>query len=329
MNVSLGNPAFTLVQLVNNSKPVFMSKAPCPVIRTCSSFTIVIKCPERENKFGVHFVNGFMRGRVNSTSSYKGLWEEPDSGIDSENDDDGSDDEKVEMEENDLDFESDWEEEQVHSEATANNVEELPTSKYEEDLVKEVEQLLSPEERAVLEQNEAPNLEKISTAKWNPLHTFALAGQIKFMDDLLENGYDIDLVDKDGLTALHHAIIGKKEAVISHLLRKGANPQARDLDGAVPLHYAVQVGALQTVKLLMKYNVDVNIADNEGWTPLHVAMQTRNRDIVKVLLVNGADKTRRNKNGNTALDLSLCYGKDFKSFDLSKLLKQVPANRDL
>lgn len=33
-------------------------------------------------------------------------------------------------------------------------------------------------------------------AKWNPLHTFALAGQIKFMDGLLENGYDIDLVDK-------------------------------------------------------------------------------------------------------------------------------------
>lgn len=34
---------------------------------------------------------------------------------------------------------------------------------------------------------------------------------------------------QDGLTALHHAIIGKREAVISHLLRKGANPQARDL----------------------------------------------------------------------------------------------------
>ncbi|CAA3021961.1 ankyrin repeat domain-containing EMB506, chloroplastic [Olea europaea subsp. europaea] len=323
MNVSLGNPTFTLVQLVNNSKPVFMAKASCPVIRTCSSFTTVIKCPERENNFGVHFVNGFLCGRVNSKSSYPGVWEDPDSGIDSENDDDGSDDEKVEMEE------SDWGEEQVHTEATANNVEELSTSKYEEDLIKEVEQLLSPEERAVLEQNEAPNLEKISTAKWNPLHTFALAGQIKFMDGLLENGYDIDLVDKDGLTALHHAIIGKREAVISHLLRKGANPQARDLDGTVPLHYAVQVGALQTVKLLMKYKVDVNVADNEGWTPLHVAMQTRNRDIVKVLLVNGADKTRRNKNGNTALDLSLCYGKDFKSYDLSKLLKQIPANRDL
>ncbi|KAL2505118.1 Ankyrin repeat domain-containing protein [Abeliophyllum distichum] len=325
MNVSLGNPTFSLMQLLN-SEPVFMAKASCPVI--CSSFTTVIKCRERGNNLGVHFVNGFRSGKVNSASSYQGIWEDPDSGIDSECDDDDSDDENVEKKENDLDFESDWEEE-GQTQATAINVKELSTRKYEEDLVKEVEQLLSPEERAVLEQNKAPNLEKISTAKWNPLHTFALAGQIKFMDDLLENGYDIDLVDKDGFTALHLAIIGKKEAVISHLLRKGANPQARDLDGAAPLHYAVQVGALQTVKLLIKYKVDVNVADNEGWTPLHVAMQTRNRDIAKILLVNGADKTRRNKNGNSALDLSLCYGKDFKSYDLSKLLKQVPANRDL
>lgn len=38
-------------------------------------------------------------------------------------------------------------------------------------------------------------------------------------------------VTQDGLTALHQAIIGKKEAVISHLLRKGANLHARDLVG--------------------------------------------------------------------------------------------------
>ena len=35
-------------------------------------------------------------------------------------------------------------------------------------------------------------------------------------------------VKQDGLTALHRAIIGKKEAVISHLLRKGASPHVRD-----------------------------------------------------------------------------------------------------
>lgn len=233
-------------------------------------------------------------------------------------------------------LESDYEEEEGEGEeegkrgaalASDSSVKTAATQ-YEEELLKEVEMLLEPEEKAILQQNEAPDLSKISTHKWSPFHTLAQSLQIPLMDKLLEYGFDIDALDKDGFTALHKAVIGKKEAVISHLLRKGANPHVRDKDGATPLHYAVQVGAMQTVKLLIKYKVDVNATDDEGWTPLHVAIQSRCRDIAKVLLVNGADKTRRNKDGKTPMDLSLCFGKDFKSYELSKLLKLVPANRD-
>ncbi|CAI9102440.1 OLC1v1000714C2 [Oldenlandia corymbosa var. corymbosa] len=229
-----------------------------------------------------------------SVISPQGHWEDPDDGSGSEIDDD-SEEEKVEdMDENDLDFESDWDEENDAA-TRVKIVNNLSPNNYEEDFAKEVEQLLSSEERAILEANDSPCLERISTRKWLPLHTFALAGQIKDMDRLLEKGVDINLTDQDGRTALHHATIGKKEPVISHLLRKGANVNVRDQDGATALHYAVQVGAMQTVKLLIKYNVDVNTADDEGWTPLHVAVQSRNRDITKILLVNGADKTRKNK----------------------------------
>ncbi|GMG99343.1 hypothetical protein Nepgr_001183 [Nepenthes gracilis] len=244
-------------------------------------------------------------------------WEDPDDGSGSDYDE--------EAEERDLDWESDWEEEKVGSVVTVDDKHDA--MKYEDKLVTEVEQLLVPEERAILQQNGAANLDKISTAKWSPLHTLALSGQIHFLDRLLESGVDIDFSDKDGRTALHVAVIGKKEAVISHLLRKGANPHVKDKDGATPLHYAVQVGAMQTVKLLIKYSADVNITDDEGWTPLHVAIQSRNRDIAKILLVCGADKTRKNEDGKTPLDLSLAYGKDFKSYDLAKLLKLVPGSR--
>lgn len=248
------------------------------------------------------------------------FWEDPDDGSDSE-----EEEEEEEEREEDMDVESSFEYEENRAMDNSTN----GLSNREDEFVKEVEQLLSPEEREILYHNQTPELDKISTEKWNPLHTFALAGQIRFMDRLLEEGLDIDAVDKEGQTALHHAVFGKKEAVISHLLRKGANPQVRDTDGVTPLHYAVQVGALQTVKMLIKYKVDVNAADNVGWTPLHVAMQSRNRDIAKVLLVNGADKYRKNKDGKTPLDISLCYGKDFKSYDLAKLLKLVNANREL
>lgn len=252
-------------------------------------------------------------GKGSSMDIHGGVWEDPDDGSGIE-----YDEEEDEVEENDSNFGG----------RDVAAVDKNADSQYEEDLVRDVEQLLGPEERAILQQNETPNLAKISTAKWRPLQTLGLSIQIPFMDKLLDSGVDIDEVDKDGFTVLHRAIIGKKEAVISHLLRKGASPHVKDRDGATPLHYAVQVCAIQSVKLLIKYNVDVNVTDIDGWSPLHVAVQSRNRDIVKVLLVNGADKTIRNKDGKTALDLSLCYGKDFKSYDLAKLLKIVGTDRD-
>ncbi|OWM70675.1 hypothetical protein CDL15_Pgr014348 [Punica granatum] len=84
------------------------------------------------------------------------------------------------------------------------------------------------------------------------------------------------------------SIVSSRYISNSHLLRKGANIRVKDQDGATPLHYAFQVSARQTVKLLTKCKVDVNVADNEGKTPL---------------------------------DLCLSYGKDFKSYDLAKMLK--------
>ncbi|KAM7511432.1 hypothetical protein LguiB_010307 [Lonicera macranthoides] len=306
---------------------VFITTSGPTYISSTTPLIIASYPRQRRTNFGFLAVGEHSKLRVHAYESgnvirQQEFWEDPAEDSESESEDEGE-----EAEENDLNFESDWETERDASMIT-DNVDKLSTSKYEEDLVREVEQLLGPEERAILQQNKTPNLDKISTAKWNPLHTLALAGQIRFMDGLLDNGLDIDIVDKDGMTVLHKAIIGKKEAVISHLLRKGASPNVRDKDGATPLHYAIQVGAMQTVKLLLiKYKADVNIADNEGWTPLHVAVQVRNRDLVKVLLLNGADKTRRTKDGITALDISLCYGKDFKSYDLAKLLKLVPANR--
>ncbi|WCJ20919.1 Ankyrin repeat family protein [Euphorbia peplus] len=254
----------------------------------------------------------------------QGVWEEPDDGSGSDYDDE----QDQESEENDLDYESDWEEETNTMSATTTKRVNSASPSNEEDLVKEIEQLLGPEERAILQQNATYNVGKISTGKWKPLQTLALSGQIRCMDFLLDEGLNIDSVDKDGFTALHKAIMGKKDSVITHLLRKGASPHITDRDGASPLHHAVQVGALQTVKLLIKCKADVNVADNEGWTPLHVALQTRNRHIVKVLLVNNADKNRRNKDGMTPLDLCYCYGKDFNTYDIAKLVKVVPANRD-
>lgn len=195
----------------------------------------------------------------------------------------------------------------------------------DEQLIKEVEELLEPEERAILRKNEAPDFSKLTSPKWIPFHTLATSGQILLMDDTLKHGFDVNAVNKDGLTAIHKAVLCKREAVVSRLLKRGADPHVRDKDGATLLHYAVLVSAIQTLKLLIKHGVDVNLADNEGWTPLHLAVQSRTRDVARILLVNGADKTVKNKAGNTPFDVAISFGKGFKTYEITKLLKLVPA----
>ncbi|CAA0828039.1 Ankyrin repeat domain-containing protein EMB506-chloroplastic [Striga hermonthica] len=203
---------------------VVAPKAQNPALSGHLNHTREVTCSNSKCRSPVRLVNGCWKRRAYPVTNYEGLWEDPDDASDdSEYDETDEDDD----EENDLDYESDLRA-NGNEKASVSNLEDLSRKNYEEDLVREVELMLSPEEKAILEQNEAPNLEKLSTAKWKPLHSFALAGHIKYMDSMLEKGYDIDLVDKDGLTSLHLAVIGKREAVISHLLRKGANPEAKD-----------------------------------------------------------------------------------------------------
>ncbi|XP_027360846.1 ankyrin repeat domain-containing protein, chloroplastic [Abrus precatorius] len=181
--------------------------------------------------------------------------------------------------------------------------------------------LFTKEEKALLNKG-MPDLAAATSDKWLPLHTLAACGEFYILDSLLKYNVDINAVDKDGLTALHKAIIGKKQAITNYLLRNSANPFVQDKEGATLMHYAVQTASIQTVKILLLYNVDINLQDNDGWTPLHLAAQARRSDIVRLLLIKGADKTLKNKDGLTPLDLCLYSGQSARTYELIKLFKQ-------
>ncbi|XP_022741735.1 ankyrin repeat domain-containing protein, chloroplastic-like isoform X3 [Durio zibethinus] len=182
--------------------------------------------------------------------------------------------------------------------------------------------LFTKEEKLILNRR-VPDLAVATSGKWLPLHTLAASGEFYLVDALLKHNVDINAVDKNGLTAIHKAIIGKKQAITNYLFRESANPFVRDEDGATLMHYAVNAASTPTIKLLLLYNVDINLQDNDGWTPLHLAVQGRRTDIVKLLLIRGADKMRKNKDGLTPLDLCFYSGRDTRTYELIKLLKQL------
>lgn len=200
------------------------------------------------------------------------------------------------------------------------------SGKYDPDAAKKSEgprKLFSKEEKILLNRR-IPDLAAATSGKWKPFHTVAASGDFYLMTSLLKHIEDINVPSKDGLTAIHKAILGKKQAIFNCLLREAANPFICDEDGATLMHYAVRTASTQMIKILLLYNVDINKADNDGWTPLHLAVQSRRFDVIRVLLIKGADKTLKNKDGLTPLDICLYSGRDSKTYELIKLLKQVP-----
>ncbi|PIN07828.1 hypothetical protein CDL12_19597 [Handroanthus impetiginosus] len=181
--------------------------------------------------------------------------------------------------------------------------------------------LFSKEEKSLMNRR-VPDLAVATSGKWHPLHTLAASGEFYLVNSLLKHGLDINAPDKDGLTAIHRAILGKKQAVFNFLLRESANPFVRDSEGATLMHYAVFTASSQMIKILLLYNVDINLQDDEGWTPLHLAVQSRRTDIVRLLLIKGADQTLKNRDGLTPLDLCLYSGRDTRTYELIRLLKK-------
>src|SRR5215203_4280653 len=106
------------------------------------------------------------------------------------------------------------------------------------------------------------------------------ADQRRRLTKLLEAGADVHAADKNGVTALHHAVRFRSPEAVKTLLERGANVnQACRRNGSTPLHRAVtQTGAPGTkgksesakeiVKLLLAAGADPSIANKSGRTPL-------------------------------------------------------------
>ncbi|XP_063442175.1 poly [ADP-ribose] polymerase tankyrase-1-like isoform X2 [Mytilus trossulus] len=122
---------------------------------------------------------------------------------------------------------------------------------------------------------------------------------------ILANQHSVNCRDLDGRhsTPLHVAAGYNRVTVVDFLLKHGADVHAKDKGALVPLHNACSYGHYEVTELLIKHKADVNVADLWKFTPLHEAAAEGKLEICKLLLKHGADATKKNKDGNTPLDL--------------------------
>ena len=144
---------------------------------------------------------------------------------------------------------------------------------------------------------------------------------------LLANGVDVNAVDEDNNTPLHHALMKFRmdPRVVSLLLDKDADVRAMNKDNNTPLHTAVLFGAsAEVVSLLLKKDVDVSAMNKDKDTPLHCALNYQAKPkVVTLLLDKGFDVNAVNTYKKTPLHTAV---KSRASREVVKLLLEKDAD---
>ncbi|XP_046853942.1 B-cell lymphoma 3 protein-like isoform X2 [Xenia sp. Carnegie-2017] len=171
-----------------------------------------------------------------------------------------------------------------------------------------------------------------------PLHLAVLTCQPKITDYLLQNGANIDAIDRNGQTALHLAC-RNADLEATHVLRKFSATKAsrngslevdkKNFEGLAPIHLASLTGSCEVVQSLLEMGADIDLKDSKsGRTALHHAVEAHNPIVTRFLLEKNADVDAQTFAGNTALHTaSGCQMEDIVSllleFHADRMLKNA------
>lgn len=124
------------------------------------------------------------------------------------------------------------------------------------------------------------------------------------LQQLIDQGINVNARDEVGKTALHWVAMAKQE-VVSALLVAGADVNAKDKWDRTPLHFVGATGSIENIQLLLDAGAGVNAKTANDWTPIHGAAKFGEADNVLVLLDAGADPSARTEMGESAFDFGL------------------------
>jgi ankyrin repeat protein len=106
---------------------------------------------------------------------------------------------------------------------------------------------------------------------------------------LIENGSDIRVRDKKGISILTHASRTGNINVVKNLVGHGADPKEKSPRGISPLYAAAINGHTEIADFLLSEGVDIDVRLNDGETPLMAAVWNGQIGTVELLLKRGAN----------------------------------------
>ena len=172
-------------------------------------------------------------------------------------------------------------------------------------------------------------------------YTSAVGDEVKTLQ-LLQKGFPVNVLDKDGNIPLYWAIFHGHEHLLPMFIHYGSNINHQNyngdsllhiaasnpsmfsilvkliflgswvngtsLEGNSPLHNACATGNLHASKLLIQSGAFINAEDDESESPLHYAVRENQLATVNLLIHDQIDVNHQNEDGETALVLAIACG---------------------
>ena len=127
---------------------------------------------------------------------------------------------------------------------------------------------------------------------------------------LIENGADLDGIDKNNRTPLSLAAeLGNLE-LVKLLIQKGSKGvNVVDNYKRSPLYFAIKNDSMEMAEIFVGNGANLNqgLEAKYGGSLIHTAIQENSEDIVTLLLDNGVDLSIKNKKGKTALEFAKTF----------------------
>lgn len=121
---------------------------------------------------------------------------------------------------------------------------------------------------------------------------------LHIIEFLVEQGADVNLITKDGWSAL---LFASNRDTFRYLLKHNADSTATTESGFNILMAAAYAGDKATLADLIKQGADINAKDKYAWSLLINAIKGEHFDVVKYLIDNGADVNTKTVHGWTPI----------------------------